>query len=98
MEYSSNVIVDVDSMTAYWREKHTRGELGDLAFQRDIAPLIRAACDSYLFCNGKRPQMSQRYRRQVEYMVRLRATSRQVDCIAESCWQVLDSQSKKEKP
>lgn len=97
MEDRSHVIIDVDSMTSYWRDKHMRGELGDLVFQRDIAPLIRAACDSYLSCNGTRPQMTQRYRRQVEYMVRVRATSRQVDCVAESCWQLLESQSNKGK-
>ncbi|MDG2524668.1 hypothetical protein P6166_04755 [Stenotrophomonas sp. HITSZ_GD] len=83
--------IDIHAMIEHWRARHARGELGNLMFERDIAPLIRAACASYVSCNGSRPQMRQCYRTQVEYMVRLRTTSRQVDCVAEHCWRALEN-------
>lgn len=79
----------LDHELAAWRVSHALGPYQHLDFEREVAPILRAACDAYREHPGQAIRMWRHLKRQLAREQAVHSTSEALRRIARDCWEDL---------
>lgn len=79
----------LDHEMAAWRASHALGPYQHLHFEREVAPILRAACDAYREHPGQPARMWRHLKRQLAHQQAMHSTGEELRRIARDCWEDL---------
>ncbi|PTN55069.1 hypothetical protein [Stenotrophomonas panacihumi] len=79
----------LDHELAAWRVSHALGPYQHLHFEREVAPILQAACEAYREYPGQERRMWRHLKRQLARQQAVHSTNEELRRIARDCWEDL---------